>query len=180
MNRNGIEKSELLEIAQLCFSGGNRVCGDPSNLEAPLHSWISMCNYLQFEEDFTVKKIYLLAATMLLSAIWVVAQSSTQNSQTSPTGSADQSSIQGCLSGSSGNFMVTDSSGNAYKLQGDTSKLSDHVGQEVKISGKDLSSTASSGLPAGDKAPASAAQGGHSFDVSDIQKVSDTCTSSKR
>ncbi len=128
-----------------------------------------------------MKKIYLLAATMLLSAILLVAQSSTQSyPQTSTSGSSDQTSIQGCLSGSSGNFMVTDSSGNAYKLQGDTSKLSDHVGQEVKISGKDLSSTASSGLPAGDKAPASAAQGGHSFDVSDIQKVSDTCSSSKK
>lgn len=141
-----------------------------------------MCDYLQFEEDFTVKKIYLLAATMLLSAIWLVAQSSTQSNPQSSTssGSSDQTMIQGCLSGSGGNFTVTDSSGNSYKLQGDTSKLSDHVGQEVKISGKDLGSAASSGYPSGSKEPASAAQGGHSFDVSNIEKVSDSCASSKR
>ena len=129
-----------------------------------------------------MKKIYLLAATMLLSAIWLVAQSSTQSNPQSSTssGSSDQTTIQGCLSGSSGNFTVTDSSGNSYKLQGDTSKLSDHVGQEVKISGKDLSSTSSSGFPSASKDPASSAQGSRGFDVSDIQKVSDSCATSRK
>jgi hypothetical protein len=137
-----------------------------------------MSNYLPNTGGFFVKKTYLLAATMLLSAIWLVAQSNPQSSTSS--GSSDQTTIQGCLSGSGGNFTVTDSSGNSYKLQGDTSKLSDHVGQEVKISGKDLGSAASSGFPSGSKEPASAAQGGHSFDVSNIEKVSDSCASSKR
>ena len=141
-----------------------------------------MSNYLPNTGGFSVKKIYLLAATMLLSAIWLVAQSSTQSNPQSSTssGSSDQTTIQGCLSGSSGNFTVTDSSGNSYKLQGDTSKLSDHVGQEVKISGKDLSSTSSSGFPSASKDPASSAQGSRGFDVSDIQKVSDSCATSRK
>jgi hypothetical protein len=39
---------------------------------------------------------------------------------------------------------LTDQSGKTYQLAGDTSKLSDHVGHQVRIMGTDNSSSASS------------------------------------
>jgi hypothetical protein len=53
MNRRMVPESELLEIAQLCFSGGNRVCGDPSNQEAPLHFESPCPTICQIQEDFS-------------------------------------------------------------------------------------------------------------------------------
>src|SRR5712672_2776143 len=56
----------------------------------------------------------------------------TQSTQTS-TDSAN--SIEGCLSGSAGNWTLTDQSGKTWQLAGDTSKLSEHVGHQVRIVG---------------------------------------------
>src|SRR5438046_1404718 len=50
------------------------------------------------------------------------------------TGSS-QNKVEGCLQGSDGNFTLSDSSGTTYQLQGDTAKLSEHVGHEVQITG---------------------------------------------
>ena len=44
-------------------------------------------------------------------------------------------SIEGCLSGYAGSFMLTDATGKSYTLAGDTSKLGDQVGRQVRISG---------------------------------------------
>jgi hypothetical protein len=43
--------------------------------------------------------------------------------------------VQGCLSGSDGNYTLTDHTGTSYRLTGDTAKLSEHIGHEVKVSG---------------------------------------------
>jgi Protein of unknown function (DUF5818) len=64
----------------------------------------------------------------------------TQSTQTS----TDGNSIEGCLSGSAGNWTLTDQSGKTWQLAGDTSKLSDHVGHQVRISGTDNSASAAS------------------------------------
>src|SRR5579859_5624676 len=59
-----------------------------------------------------------------------------QTSQTTPSdNSGKKEKIEGCLSGSNGNYTLTDKNGTAYQLSGDTSKLADHVGHEVKITG---------------------------------------------
>lgn len=43
--------------------------------------------------------------------------------------------VKGCLSESNGVFTLTDAHGTPYQLVGDTSKLSEHVGHEVKVTG---------------------------------------------
>src|SRR6266567_4418331 len=100
-------------------------------------------------------KTFLLAISLLVSAAWLQAQSQYPQTGSSQTGASasGQTTVQGCLQGSGGNYTLTDKSGTTYQLQGDTSKLSPHVGHEVQITGSTTSaSTATSpttGTPAG-------------------------------
>lgn len=59
------------------------------------------------------------------------------NSQASPAGA--ENSVEGCLGGSVGSFTITDKTGTAYQLQlpptADASKISQHVGEEIRVSG---------------------------------------------
>src|SRR2546430_15741743 len=91
-----------------------------------------------------MKRTLLLSLLLVLCAAWLMAQQSSTsgNSQSSSTG--NETTIQGCLSGSDGNFTLTDDSGNAHQLKGDTSTLSKHVGHEVQITGTTAESAASS------------------------------------
>jgi hypothetical protein len=113
---------------------------------------------------------YLLLSIVLLSACWIVAQDSTQTAgQTGSTTSGGDTTVQGCLSGSNGNYMLTDKNGTTYQLTGDTAKLSAHIGHEVRITGTAGSSTATG------------AMGGHgsnasqTLSVSSMKHISKTC-----
>src|SRR5579883_2550796 len=79
----------------------------------------------------------LTLSCLLLCAIWVTAQTypSQGSTQPSQTTSNEETSVQGCLSGTNGNYTLTDSTGNSYQLAGDTSKLSKHVGHKVEVTG---------------------------------------------
>ena len=122
-----------------------------------------------------MKKITLLAALVCLSAMLVVAQTGASSAPSDPSASA--SSIQGCLSGSAGNYTLTDQAGKTYTITGDASKLADNVGKEVQLTGKsmDSSASASSASAAAPGASAGSAQ----FEASKVKKVSDSCTSGK-
>ncbi len=115
-----------------------------------------------------MKKSLLLITMLLLSAAWVVAQSTSPAPSTSQPGAAAQSSpsgmgsqtspadqgsakasaksensIRGCLGGSAGNYTLTDSAtGKTYKLTGSDSDLSAHIGQEVELNGSSASASA--------------------------------------
>ena len=72
-----------------------------------------------------MRKLCLLTAVLLLVSAWVVAQDSSQAagaeaSQTS-SNAGETTTIEGCLSGSAGNYTLTDNSGKTYQLQGDSS-----------------------------------------------------------
>ena len=68
----------------------------------------------------------------------------TTTTQTTQTSTNSGNSIEGCLNGSAGNWTLTDQTGKTWQLAGDTSKLSDHVGHQIRIMGTDNSSSASS------------------------------------
>jgi hypothetical protein len=158
-----------------------------------------------------MRKTYLITAILLLSAVWAVAQStpstpppttpdtqstspSTSPSQQPPTPdnstatqstqtSADSStSIEGCLNGSAGSFTLTDQSGKTWQLAGDTAKLGDHVGHQLRISGTDNSGSASSpNSGAGSSASSSGvgSSGQSTFTVRKVRMISSSCSTSK-
>ena len=124
-----------------------------------------------------MRKLFLLISVLLLGLSWAVAQNaptgSSDSGQTSRTG-AGQMTVEGCLSGSSGNFTLTDKNGTAYQLTGDTAKLSEHVGHEVKITG--TSGAAGTGASGSTETSASGT-GGQTLQVTSVKHVSKTCKS---
>jgi hypothetical protein len=134
-----------------------------------------------------MRQIFLLLSVLILGLSWAVAQDATQGS-TSPSrgtdpnnsgqnaaGSAGQKTVTGCLSGSNGSYTLTDKHGKTYQLTGDTAKLSDHVGHEVKITGNSNSAGSAAsggGAAAGASAGAGAEQ---TMEVSSVKHVSKTC-----
>jgi hypothetical protein len=135
-----------------------------------------------------MRQIFLLLSVLILGLSWAVAQDATQGS-TSPskgtdpnnsgqnaTGSAGQKTVTGCLSGSNGSYTLTDKHGMTYQLTGDTAKLSEHVGHEVKITGNSNSaaSAASGGAAAAGATPGGAAAE-KTLEVSSVKHVSKTC-----
>lgn len=72
-------------------------------------------------------------------------QSTTQSSSVSQD-SATPKTIEGCLSQASAGsgYTLTDASGVAYNLQGDSSLMSSHIGQQVSVTGQLTKSSASS------------------------------------
>jgi hypothetical protein len=117
-------------------------------------------------------KTLMLALTLLVSAAWLQAQQYPQSGsgQTGNTTSR-QTKVEGCLQGSNGNFTLTDSSGTAYQLQGDTSKLAEHVGHEVQITGS------ASGPSAASASAGAPGAGSQTLDVKSLKHISKTCKS---
>lgn len=84
----------------------------------------------------------VLVFVLLLGACWLVAQSDSSQNQASPSNNGTETTIQGCLSSSGGNYALTDKNGTVYQLSGDTAKLGDHVGHEVKVTGTENAASA--------------------------------------
>jgi hypothetical protein len=105
--------------------------------------------------------------------------------------SAANGSIQGCLSGSDGNYTVTDSaSGKTYNLSGSNDELKAHVGQTVAIQGSPSAASSMGGSSASPSSSASTSgstssansQAGagsasqQTIAVTSVQKISDSCS----
>lgn len=129
-----------------------------------------------------MRQVFLLISVLLIGLSWAIAQDSTSprsssasgsSAQTSRTGSGGQMSVEGCLSGSNGNFTLTDKNGTSYQLTGDTAKLSQHVGHEVKVTG----TAASAGTGASGSTESSAGGSGQTLEVSSLKHISKTCKS---
>jgi hypothetical protein len=129
-----------------------------------------------------MKKTIMTILMLLCCAVWGIAQGSypSQQSQSSQDqkSSANQTTVQGCLSSSDGNYVITNRSGKKYQLTGDTSKLSAHVGHEVQITGsKTQSGTSSqSATSSGTMSQSSTSQ--PTLEVSSMKHISKTCSSS--
>src|SRR5215471_11067239 len=119
-----------------------------------------------------MRKLFLMISVLLLGLSWAVAQDSSAGSQGSNgsarTGAGGQMTVEGCLSGSSGNFTLTDKNGTAYQLTGDTAKLSEHVGHEVKITG--TSAAAGTGA-SGSTETSAAGSAGQALQVASVKHV---------
>ncbi len=159
-----------------------------------------------------MNKAILLSAAVLLCAAMAIAQDTPQNggstSQTSATSSSDQTSIpsngnaiQGCLSGSSGNYMLTDTSGTMWQLTGDESQLSANVNKQVEVMGtastggsaeshtpdsnasgnsaEASGTTGSASASAGGASGSASANGGKMLAVTTVRKVADSCNTGK-
>ena len=128
-----------------------------------------------------MKRFLLLLSVLLLGACWAAAQDSQTNPNSQPTGQSTaapaggETTVQGCLSGSNGSFTLTDKNGNSYQLTGDTAKLGEHVGHEVKITGS--AESASSPSAGGSTTGASANGASQSFQVSSVKHISKSCQS---
>lgn len=115
----------------------------------------------------------LLLSVLLLGAFWAVAQNAPSQS---PAGAGGETTVQGCLSGSAGNFTLTDKNGNTFQLTGDAAKLSEHVGHEIAVTGTTSSASASPDAGAdsskGGQASGSSQQ---AIEVSSVKHLSKTC-----
>lgn len=122
-----------------------------------------------------MKRLFLLSSILLLSAVWAVAQYESQSSQSSSS-DASKTTIEGCLSGSSGNYSLTDKSGTTYQLTGDTAKLQPHVGHTIRVTGTSESASNSSmtGKPSSSMSGPSDTQ--PMFNVTSFKHVSTTCS----
>jgi hypothetical protein len=120
-----------------------------------------------------MRQIFLLLSILLLGLSWAVAQDSTSG-QTSRTGAGGQMTVEGCLSGSNGNFTLTDKNGMAYQLTGDTAKLTEHVGHEIKVTGTSASAGAGA---SGSTEPSGSAGAGQALQVTSVKHIAKTCKS---
>jgi hypothetical protein len=116
---------------------------------------------------------------LLLSALWATAQYDPQPSA-SDQNSMGKTTIQGCLSQSNGNYTLTDSSGTAYQVTGETAKLQNHVGHTIQVTGTTGSSSDSGSAmskQSGSMSGPSDAQ--HTLAMTSFKHVTAGCTSAK-
>ncbi len=121
-------------------------------------------------------RTFLLAISLLASAAWLQAQSQYPQTGSSQKGASasGQTTVEGCLQGSDGNYTLTDKSGTTYQLQGDTSKLSAHVGHEVQITGSTTSASSATSPTTGTPAGATPQP---TLTVQNMKHLSKTCKS---
>lgn len=122
------------------------------------------------------KKTFYLSSALLLAGAMGVAQtamSAPQDQDSSAASEAAGAKIRGCLSGSEGNYTLTDHNGTIYHLVGGDAQLSGSVGHEVQISGTPDSQRTS----ASDDTAANTAS---SFQVTGAREVATTCEHGSR
>ena len=118
-------------------------------------------------------KTLMLSLGLLLCATWLSAQTMEKGQSGKMS---NQTSVEGCLQGSNGAFTLTDNSGTTYQLEGDTSKLSEHVGHEVQVTGTPSESSATSGASS-NSAMAPNTHGSQALTVQKMKHISKTCKS---
>ena len=71
--------------------------------------------------------------------------------------------------------MLTDQNGTMYQLSGDTAKLSEHVGHEIKVSG--TSSSADNSASSAGTANGASGSAQQTIQVASMKHISKTCKS---
>lgn len=140
-----------------------------------------------------MRQVFLFLGVLVLGLSWAVAQTGSSSPQSStPSGSAQESgsasgagqshsgagghmTVEGCLSGSNGNYTLTDKNGMSYQLTGDTAKLSDHVGHEIKVMGSSASGAGAESSTGASGGASAGSSGGQTLQVSSVKMVSKSC-----
>jgi hypothetical protein len=94
----------------------------------------------------------------------------TPNAQTSKTEQTSSSVIRGCLSGSAGNYTITDQNGMQYSIAGPDNELQARVGHEIEVTTRQEQSSQSTSQ--GDQTTSGSSS---SVQVSNVRDVSSTC-----
>jgi Protein of unknown function (DUF5818) len=119
----------------------------------------------------------LMLSVLLLGASWATAQyDSNQTSQQKSSSAGSEMTVQGCLSASAGSYTLTDKNGTSYQLTGDSAKLSEHVGHEIKVTGSAASPSPSTGSAKGSMGQTSSSTQ-QAIEVSSFKHISKTCKS---
>ena len=125
-----------------------------------------------------------LLAVLLLAMVWGVAQdypsqtNAAQASQTTPVNAGGEQSVQGCLSGADGNYTLMVKNGTSFRLSGDTAKLAEHIGHEIKVTGtmRSPSTSPNTDTSAGATGQSSPSSGGE-IQVASVKHIAKTCQS---
>lgn len=142
--------------------------------------------------EITMKKMMLILAALACTGLCAFGQSSTDAaspnnsgqtagapSASSTTSGNASTTLDGCLSGSSGSYTLKDkATGATYNLAGDTSKLDKHVGHEIQVMGtaSNSPSGANSSASSTTTGNASSMSGQQTFNVSAVKMVSSSCS----
>jgi hypothetical protein len=114
-----------------------------------------------------MRKLGLIAVILLLFSGWTIAKTTTANDGSSGSSSNETTLMRGCLSGSAGNYFLTDEPGYDYQLEGNTSKLGNMVGAEIQVRGIET------------QAPAADNSTDGRINVKKVMKLLDTCSFSE-
>jgi hypothetical protein len=123
----------------------------------------------------------LLFSVLLLGASWMAAQTTTGTGQstagqsgygqtTHQTATGSQKTVTGCLSESNGKYMLTEHNGTSYELMGESSKLAEHVGHEIRVTGSEAAGSGTASSTMGQNASPT-------LEVSSFRHISKTCKS---
>ena len=120
-----------------------------------------------------MRKTVMLTLLLLISAVWLQAQSGYPGSDTSQNSGKTSSltTIEGCLQSANGEYTLTDNTGTIHQLSGGANKLGHQVGRQIEITGKPGMRTVDSTLAgAGSSAVEQAV-----FKVKSVKRTADTC-----
>jgi uncharacterized protein DUF5818 len=121
-----------------------------------------------------MRQLFLIVSVLLLGLSWAAAQQGAPGAMGNTgqsSAATGQTTVEGCLSGSNGSYTLTAKNGSTYQLTGDTAKLSDHVGHEVKVTGTTSAATPSSN-------GASGTMSSQTLEVTSVKHVSKSCKAS--
>jgi hypothetical protein len=123
-----------------------------------------------------MKRIILLSCILMLSAVWAVAQYEQPSTASQSSPDASKTTIEGCLAGSDGNYSLTDKSGIAYQLTGNTTKLQNHVGHTIQVTGTSTSGASSNMAGKTSTSMSAPSDAQPTFTVTSFKHVSGNCT----
>jgi hypothetical protein len=120
-------------------------------------------------------RTFLLTMGLLCCSMWAIAQTAQDKSDRPPemNPSSRQMTIEGCLANSGDNYMLTDSAGTKYRLTGNTSSLSAHANQQVKVTGT------GQGTGTQGTGTATTTESTETFHVAKVTKLANSCSDKK-